>query len=410
MINKVIRLSGPVDVHVISTDSDRNGAGAPPAPPRLRRPRRWWPAPLFPPRRRLWALALGVLGPAVLTAALRPFRADINLSTVLLLYLSLVVAAAGTGGTGPAVVAALVATGFVNWYFTPPYGTVTIADAENLIALIVFVVIGVIVAALLERALRRRAEAERAGAEATRLAHDLAAGEAEASRLTQADALRTALLRAVSHDLRTPLASIKASVTSLLQDDVRWTPADTAAFLTTIDEETDRLDRLVGDLLDMGRVEAGTVDVALASVTIDELLASALDGAGGTPDRLRLAVPDDLPPVLVDPPLVERALANVITNALRYAPPTTPVRLTAETLGPRVVVRVVDAGPGIRPEDRERLLQPFQRLGDARREGVGLGLAVARGFTEAVGGSLDLDDTPGGGLTVTLSLPTAEGT
>ncbi|HEV7719998.1 MAG TPA: ATP-binding protein, partial [Iamia sp.] len=216
----------------------------------------------------------------------------------------------------------------------------------------------------------------------------------------------TALLRAVSHDLRTPLASMKASVTSLMQDDVTWGPADTRTFLETIDTEADRLDRLVGELLDMGRIEAGAVEVAFTPVSIDELLAGALDGAGATPARIRIEVPDDLPGVVVDPPLVERALANVLTNALRHSPPDAPVRVVAAGLGDDVVVRVVDTGPGIHPDQRERVLQPFQRLGDGRTDpGVGLGLAVARGFTEAVGGRLDLDDTPGGGLTVTLSLP-----
>jgi two-component system sensor histidine kinase KdpD len=420
VVNSVLRTSGPVDVHVISTDDD--GAGATgggedeldgrvvvPAGEIARRP-------LFPRRRRTVAYALALLGPVALTAALRPLRAEVNLSTVLLLLLSLVVGVAGTGGTGPAVVAAVLGTLLVNWYFTPPYGTITINDPENLLSLAVLAATGITVAALLERALRRRVEAEAARAEAAGLAQELRQGEAEADRLAAANELRTALLRAVSHDLRTPLASMKASVTSLMQDDVAWSAADTRTFLETIDTEADRLDRLVGELLDMGRIEAGAVEVALTPVSVDELLAGALDGAGATPDRIRLEVPDDLPGVVVDPPLVERALANVLTNALRHSPPDAPVRVVAAGLGDDVVVRVVDTGPGIHPDQRARVLQPFQRLGDGRTDpaagerasgvgGIGLGLAVARGFTEAVGGRLDLDDTPGGGLTVSLSLP-----
>ena len=414
VVNKVLRISGPVDVHVISTDldpaeADRDGAepggAAPGGAPALDGPRT--PARgLFPRRRRTVAYGLSLLGPVLLTAALVPVRGDVNLSTVLLLLLSLVVAVAGTGGTGPAVVAAVAGTLLVNWFFTPPYGTVTISDPENLLSLGVLAAVGITVAALLERALRRRVEAEAARAEATGLAQELRQGEVEADRLAAANELRTALLRAVSHDLRTPLASMKASVTSLMQDDVAWSVADTRTFLETIDTEADRLDRLVGELLDMGRIEAGAVEVALAPVSIDELLAGALDGAGATPARIRLEVPDDLPGVVVDPPLVERALANVLTNALRHSPPDAPVRVVAAGLGDDVVVRVVDTGPGIQPDQRVRVLQPFQRLGDGRTDpGVGLGLAVARGFTEAVGGRLDLDDTPGGGLTVTLSLP-----
>lgn len=419
VVNKVLRISGPVDVHVLSTDGEtadeaRDGAATPPgalAPAGRRPPAR----ALFPRRRRTVAYGLSLLGPALLTAALVPVRADVNLSTVLLLLLSLVVAVAGTGGTGPAVVAAVAGTLLVNWFFTPPYGTITISDAENLLSLAVLAAVGITVAALLERALRRRVEAEAARAEAAGLAQELRQGSAEADRLSAANELRTALLRAVSHDLRTPLASMKASVTSLMQDDVAWSDDDTRTFLETIDTEADRLDRLVGELLDMGRIEAGAVEVALAPVSIDELLAGALDGAGATPARIRLEVPDDLPGVVVDPPLVERALANVLTNALRHSPPDAPVRVVAAGLGDDVVVRVVDTGPGIHPDQRARVLQPFQRLGDGRTAhagerasgagGIGLGLAVARGFTEAVGGRLDLDDTPGGGLTVTLSLP-----
>lgn len=424
VVNSVLRTSGPVDVHVISTD-DGAGAGdggatgeggdeldgrvVVPAGEVSRRP-------LFPRRRRTVAYALALLGPVALTAALRPLRAEVNLSTVLLLLLSLVVGVAGTGGTGPAVVAAVLGTLLVNWYFTPPYGTITINDPENLLSLAVLAATGITVAALLERALRRRVEAEAARAEAAGLAQELRQGEAEADRLAAANELRTALLRAVSHDLRTPLASMKASVTSLMQDDVAWSAADTRTFLETIDTEADRLDRLVGELLDMGRIEAGAVEVALTPVSVDELLAGALDGAGATPDRIRLEVPEDLPGVVVDPPLVERALANVLTNALRHSPPDAPVRVVAAGLGDDVVVRVVDTGPGIHPDQRARVLQPFQRLGDGRTDpaagerasgvgGIGLGLAVARGFTEAVGGRLDLDDTPGGGLTVSLSLP-----
>ncbi|HEU5152932.1 MAG TPA: DUF4118 domain-containing protein [Iamia sp.] len=405
VVNKVLRISGPVDVHVISTD-EADAADRPPTPAAGRARG----GALFPRRRRTVAYGLSLLGPVLLTLVLLPFRGEINLSTVLLLLLSLVVAVAGIGGTGPAVVAAVAGTLLVNWFFTPPYGTVTISDPENLLSLGILAAVGITVAALLERALRRRVEAEAARAEAAELAQELRLGEAEADRLATANALRTALLRAVSHDLRTPLASMKASVTSLMQDDVAWSDEDTRTFLETIDTEADRLDRLVGELLDMGRIEAGAVEVALTPVSVDELLAGALDGAGATPDRIRLEVPDDLPGVVVDPPLVERALANVLANALRHAPPDTPVRVEAAGLGDDVVVRVVDTGPGIRPDQRERVLQPFQRLGDGRADpGVGLGLAVARGFTEAVGGRLDLDDTPGGGLTVTLTLPRRPG-
>jgi K+-sensing histidine kinase KdpD len=400
VVNKLLRISGPIDVHVISTEVDEPRAAADDEG----RPR---PRPaLFPRRRRAIAFVVALAGPVALTAVLRPLRAEVNLSTVLLLNLSLVVAVAGTGGTWPALVAAVLSAMLVNWFFTPPYGTIHISDPENLLALVVLAAVGVTVAVLLERTLRRRVEAEAARTEAMELAQELRLGELESDRLAAANELRTALLRAVSHDLRTPLATMKAAVTSLLQDDIRWSEADTTTFLETIDTEADRLDHLVGDLLDMGRVEAGAVEVDLAPISVDEILAGALDGAGGTPDRIRLEVPEDLPSVVVDGPLVERALANIITNALHHGSTNAPVRVVAEVLGDQVTIRTVDSGPGIPPVDRERVLRPFQRLGDGRTTpGVGLGLAVAKGFVEAVGGRLDLDDTPGGGLTVTVTLP-----
>ncbi len=228
---------------------------------------------------------------------------------------------------------------------------------------------------------------------------------AETTRLSEANELRTALLRAVSHDLRTPLASIKAAVTSLLQRDVAWSPEATTDFLATIDEEADRLNRLVGNLLDMSRLEAGALSVRSRPVGLEEVVAAAL---ASLPDRGRgvvVDVPATLPAVLADPALLERALANLVANAAAHTPPGRSVRVEAREVGERIDLLVVDRGPGVAEDDRERVFAPFQRLGDTGRAGVGLGLAVARGFVEAVGGRLALEETPGGGLTVVLTLP-----
>jgi two-component system, OmpR family, sensor histidine kinase KdpD len=228
-----------------------------------------------------------------------------------------------------------------------------------------------------------------------------------AASLASANDLRTALLQAVSHDLRSPLASIKASVTSLLQDDVPWTAEDSHEFLLTIDEETDRLNRLVGNLLDASRVQTGALTVTLRAVGIDEVVAAALGSLAGTA-QVVVDVAEDLPAVLVDPALLERTVANVVANAMRWSPPGAEVRVDAGRVGRTVHLRVVDHGPGIAVGDRDRVVEPFQRLGDQSPDtGVGLGLAVASGFVRLMGGDLSLDDTPGGGLTVVLTLPCA---
>jgi two-component system sensor histidine kinase KdpD len=173
-----------------------------------------------------------------------------------------------------------------------------------------------------------------------------------------------------------------------------------------IDEECDRLDRLVGNLLDAGRLEVGALAVALRPTAVEEPIVAA--AAPMAPDRIVVEIPEGIPLVLTDPTLIERALANLLTNADRHSPPSTPVVVTAQLVGDRVHVRVVDRGPGIPEDQREAVFQPFQRLHDRTSQGTGLGLAIARGFVDAVNGTLSLDDTPGGGLTATITLPLAE--
>ncbi|GHB71116.1 sensor histidine kinase [Streptomyces cirratus] len=232
-------------------------------------------------------------------------------------------------------------------------------------------------------------------------------GEAEeARRMAEGNRIRTALLAAVSHDLRTPLASIKASVSSLRSDDVEWSQEDRAELLEGIEDGADRLDHLVGNLLDMSRLQTGTVTPLIREIDLDEVVPMAL---GGVPeDSVVLDVPETLPMVAVDPGLLERAVANVVENAVKYSPPGQPVVVAASFLGDRVEVRVVDRGPGVPDEAKNRIFAPFQRHGDAPRgAGVGLGLAVARGFAEAMDGTLAAEDTPGGGLTMVLTLRAA---
>jgi two-component system, OmpR family, sensor histidine kinase KdpD len=238
---------------------------------------------------------------------------------------------------------------------------------------------------------------------------DLEAEVEAAGVLSAANELRAAILSAVSHDLRTPISAIKASVTSLLQQDVEWTPEARREFLDTIDEETDRLNALVGNLLDMSRLQTDALEISPTRVGLEEVLPAALHSLGLADGAVDLDVPETLPRVLADPGLLERALANVIQNAVRFSPPDRPPRVSAGAIDGSVHVRIVDRGPGVPREQHERLFKPFQRLGDSGKdEGVGLGLAVARGFLEAMGGEIEVEDTPGGGLTVVASLRAAE--
>jgi two-component system, OmpR family, sensor histidine kinase KdpD len=230
---------------------------------------------------------------------------------------------------------------------------------------------------------------------------------AQAEALAEGNRMRTALLAAVSHDLRTPLASIKASVSSLRQTDVEWSEADQADLLATIEENADRLDALVGNLLDMSRLHTGSLQPFLRPTAIDEVTPVALLGLDDSL-RVEMAVPDGFPLVLADPGLLERVLANLFSNALRHSPAGgRPPELHARLADDQVVLEVVDHGPGVPDEAKELIFEPFTRVGDRYPGGVGLGLAVARGFAEAMGGHIVASDTPGGGLTVSITLPAA---
>jgi two-component system, OmpR family, sensor histidine kinase KdpD len=235
------------------------------------------------------------------------------------------------------------------------------------------------------------------------------AAEAEAARpIAEADRMRTALLAAVSHDLRTPLASAKAAVTSLRSHDIQWTPEDRDELLATADESLDRLAHLVDNLLDMSRLQAGALALFPRPTDLEEVVSRSLDDLGPAGGAVVVEMPEDLPEVQVDPAILERVIANLTANAVRYSPAGSPPLLRASALGGRVELRIVDRGPGIPEADRDRVFVPFQRLGDTdNTTGVGLGLALSRGLTEAMGGTLEPEETPGGGLTMTISLPAA---
>lgn len=229
----------------------------------------------------------------------------------------------------------------------------------------------------------------------------------QAKAVAQTNDLRAALLQSVSHDLRTPLSSIKASVSSLRQKDIEFTKEDSAVFLATIEEETDRLNRLVGNLLDMSRLNAEVVLPTFRPSALDEIIPLAI-GSVGHP-KITINIPEDLPLVNVDPALLERAIANLIDNAAKWSPKDNPPTIDAAVVGENIHLRIIDHGKGINIENREAVFRPFQRLTDAPNDnGTGLGLAVALGFVRACNGRLWVDDTSGGGTTMTIELSTHE--
>jgi two-component system sensor histidine kinase KdpD len=233
--------------------------------------------------------------------------------------------------------------------------------------------------------------------------------EAEAIRaegLAEANRLRTSLLSAVSHDLRTPLATIKAWLTGVLDDDAAFDLRDIHDIIRAAVGEVDRLNALVGNLLDLSRLQTGAVHVNAQPVELDAVAAEAVAGLGYTTHQVDLRLPDHLPPVLADAALLERVLANLIDNAVRHSPPTAPCRVQADVVGDRMEVRVIDHGPGIPVDQRATAFEPFQRLDDYTG-GLGLGLAVARGLAEALSADLTIEDTLDGGTTMIASLKIA---
>jgi two-component system sensor histidine kinase KdpD len=504
----VTRLSGDIDVHMVS--HERVGKG------------RLLPALTggLDARRRLLGLLLALLLLVLLTVGLSHERSSLNFPSDVLLFLLAVVAVALVGGIWPALAAAVLSSLLLNFYFVAPLHRFTIAEGNNVLALIVFVAVAAMVSRVVDVAARRTTEAARAAAEAetlstlagsvlrgesalpallervretfgmtsaTLLERGLSAGPsaplerdvpndrrgwhvvasaggdpcerpekgdievpieedlalvlvgrtlaaadrrvlgafaaqaavalrqrrlaeaaASAAPLAAADRTRTALLAAVSHDLRAPLASAKAAVNGLRSPEIDWTPNERRELLATAEESLDRLIRLVENLLDVSRLQAGALSVFIRPVGLDEIVPLALDDLGPAGRTVQLQVPDDLPAVLADPALLERVIANVTGNAVRYSPPGQRPLIAASALGGWVELRVVDRGPGIAVTERERVFAPFQRLGDNdNTTGVGLGLALSRGLVESMGGTLTPDDTPSGGLTMTIRLPAA---
>jgi two-component system sensor histidine kinase KdpD len=485
--SSVVRQSGPIDVHMVTHSESGGGLGT-----RLAR------NPLTQSRLILgWVLSL--LIPALATLIGHLLRAELILSTNVVIYFLGTVLVALVGGLGPSLLAAVLSALLLNFFFTEPLYTLTIHAQQNIVTLGAMVVVAVMVALVVDRAARRAEQAALARTEASLLASyartvlthpqpvkrllekvaenfglesvallerragdwvrvacvgprpcdepdeadvdvavtadvhlalrgralpasdrrvlEAAAGQAllalrqqrmadetaQAQRQAQTTELRTALLSAVGHDLRTPLTSIKAAIGSLRAPDLELSDEDTAELLATVEESADRLTGLVDNLLDSTRLATGAVRPILRAVTYDEVVSRALSGVDGLAG-VRVEVDERLPAVLADPGLLERVVANVVDNAVRHSG--SQVVLRASAHASQVELRIVDNGIGLPKGTADEAFAPFQRLGDRdRTPGVGLGLSVAKGFTEAMGGTIRAEDTPGGGLTIVISLP-----
>jgi two-component system, OmpR family, sensor histidine kinase KdpD len=448
-------------------------------------------------RRQLTGVLLVAVLP-LLTAALVPAQSSLSLSDDLLIYLVGVVGVAVVGGFWPAVLAAVTASLLLNWFFTPPVHTFTIADPQNILALLLFITVAVSVSSVVHLAARRAIQAARSREDAAALlslAQTVLGGEdtptailghltataggsaeltervgdqwvrvacsgtaaadaapmtvragsdltlvvagqsdpvtarllegfaaqaaaalerdrlrtqaAQAEALAEGNRMRTALLAAVSHDLRTPLASIKASISTLRETGVELSADDESALLATVEESADRLNDLIGNLLDMSRLSTGSLEPFLRPASIDEVAPLACYDSVSSMN-MQLIVPDDLPLVRTDPGLLERVLANLFANAIAHSPPGRPPVMSAREQGSTVLIDVIDHGRGVPDQLKTRIFEPFERLDERNTgNGVGLGLAVARGFLGAMGGSIVALDTPGGGLTMRVTLPAA---
>ncbi len=342
------------------------------------------------PRRRWGGALFAAVALVVVTIVATGLRHRISFAADVPLYLLVVVATSVIGGFVPAIASAVVASLLLNYYFTEPTHSLAISSASDITALVTFLVIAVLVSQVVHVA-----------------AHRFAVVEA-ARPLVESGAQRATLLNALSHDLRTPIAAAKTAVAGLRSADVQWSEADRDELLGTAETALDRLTGLVTNLLDLSRLQAGAMPVAPTAVGLDDVVARALDYVD--PDvTVEVDVPPDLVEVVADAGLLERTIANVVQNALRYAPPGTPVLVAAAAVRDRVELRVVDHGPGIAASAADDVFRPFQRSTDAPADGagVGLGLAIARGFAEAMGGDIRLERTPGGGTTVVIGLRAA---
>jgi two-component system sensor histidine kinase KdpD len=323
-------------------------------------------------------------------------------TNLVMLFLLAVVMVALRFGLGPAIFTALASVVAFDFFIIPPRLTFEVADTQYLLTFVGLLATGVVISTLAARARQRADEA----VERAKLMEQ--AREAEVLRATEK--LQSALLNSISHDLRTPLASITGAVSSMRDPEVQLDEATRNELIGDIAVEADRLNRLVGNLLDMSRVEAGALRVDREAGDMAEVIGAALEQRAA-PLRERplvLRVPRDLPPVSISEPLVAQALVNLLDNALKYSPPGTPIEVTAGAAGDSLAVEVADRGVGFPEGDERRIFDKFYRVQQPGRvSGTGLGLAIAKGIVEAHGGEISAARRPGGGSIFRFTVPVA---
>ncbi len=319
---------------------------------------------------------------------------DISTTTAALAYVLAVTAAATLGGIISGLAASVVSFFALNYFFTSPFHTFVVTKAEDLIALLVFLLVSATIGALISTALDQRARAERREREARE-----AREEADVNRS------RAALFSSVTHDLRTPLASITAAVTTLLADESAIAEQDRRELLGTIAHEAERLNRVVGNLLDLSRIRAGALVPTLTPAPIDDLVEAVVARLEPVlkEHRVRVNVPDDLDEIPMDVVQVDQVLSNVLENAVRFTPVGNRIEVAVRADDGVVRVQVADEGPGVPAADRDRVFEPFVRSDSS--PGTGLGLAISRAIAEAHGGRIWIEGAPGTGTTVILELP-----
>lgn len=378
-------------------------------------------------RKTKWAsYSLPTVGVAGLTASLIPLRANINSTTVGFAYLLIVLAVAILWGSKPALLASAIAGLCFNFFFLRPLYTFTIADPQNWIALTAFFITALAVGQLSARAKRRAEEAESGRVEIRRLYEELReaferASEAEALR--RSEGFKTALLDAVTHDLRTPLTSIKASATLLIEDREMAEPVETLSpaeqlkMLKVISSESDRLDRFVESIVELARIEAGNLRLHRNWGPVEEIIDAAVARAEPLLQQhpLSIVVADELPVIRVDARAVAEVLYTLIDNAAKYAPPETCITIQAKSAPHEMVqISVADQGVGVPARLREKVFDKFfqanPRVGPSGRlEGVGMGLSIARGIVEAHDGRIWIEAGPGArGTSVNFTVPVGD--
>jgi two-component system sensor histidine kinase KdpD len=376
--------------------------------------------------RKFISYLFATIGVALVTALLLPLRGAINATTIGFAFLLVVVFVAILWGSKPAFLASILGMLCFNFFFLPPFHTFAIADPQNWVALTAFFLTALAVGQLSARAKRRAEEAESGKIEIKRLYEELQEAfdrSSEAEAVKRSERLKSALLDAVTHDIRTPLTSIKASATLLLEDREateeieKLSPEEQHAMLEVITHGTDRLDRFVEGIVELARIEAGDMTLHRNWGVVEDIIEAALAQAEPLTrqHRIKISIEEELPGVRVDARAVTEVIYTLMDNASKYAPPDTSILVEANRIADDMVkIAVEDEGPGILPSIRERVFERFYRANgngmmSDRIGGIGMGLAIAKGIVEAHGGQIWIEDTGSGrGARIVFTVPVGD--